>query len=175
MDIIQGEQPLPNRSAPSLQAVDYALQAWQLYKATDPYLRPIRQTFFQLQAKTYPIILPYLNRAATLAQDSPALLTVGVLMLFLLIAMQILFFVRRVMMFWMRLVTRLVFWGAIAVLISVVVQRGVGRTAQDLVGWGQELSQVWSSEYKRWEGYQNMNQKKPGQGFGGSKAKSNWR
>jgi hypothetical protein len=176
MDIIQGTYFPPDSPHPTKisRPLDYALHAYNLYTTADPYLRPIRRTIYEVQARSYPLILPYLNRAAVLAQDSPAILTVGVLLLFLLIAMQVLNFVRRVMMFWMRLVMRLVFWGGVAVLVSVVLQRGVGRTVEDLMGWGQELGEVWVTEYRRWEGYQNMKQKQ-NQNFGRTNARAGWR
>ena len=105
----------------------YALNAYNLYNSADPYLRPIRTGMSQLQSHLSPLVLPYLNRLAVLAQDSPGILTVGVLLLFLLIVMQILNFVRRVMMFWVRILTTLVFYGAVVLLGAAIWQRGVGE------------------------------------------------
>src|SRR4051812_13283639 len=103
MDIIQGKQTITHPSQiHTKQEKDYALQAYSFYRTTDPYLRPIRSTIYRLQSKTYPFLLPYLNRAASLAQDSPAIVTVGALLLFLLIAMRVLGFVHKIMMFWVR-------------------------------------------------------------------------
>ena len=65
-------------------------------------------------------------------------------------------------MFWVRVVTRLTFYAGIVMLGAAIWQRGVGRTVEDLMGWGQELSDVWWREYRRWEGYQN--QAKSGRG-----------
>ncbi|KAH8662896.1 hypothetical protein BGZ60DRAFT_76754 [Tricladium varicosporioides] len=135
---------------------EYTYQALTLYHNLSPHLDPIRSTFTQVRSTLYPILLPYLNLALDFAQDSPAIISVGVLILFLLVALQILSWIRRIMMWWFRLVMRLMFWGAVVVLVSVVWQRGVGRTVQDLVGWGEELRGVWWQEYRRWEGYQNM-------------------
>jgi hypothetical protein len=101
-------------------------------------------------------MLPYLNRAAELAQDSPSIITVGLLLLFLLIMMQILNFARRIMMFWIRLISRLMFWGGLVLLGAAVWQRGVGRSVDDIAEWGHELSEVWWREYYRWDGYQNQ-------------------
>lgn len=172
MDVIQGTSPRSPKIKTKLTATDYALNAYTFYNSCDPYLRPIRQGVSQLQtqfqARAYPLLLPYLNRALVLAQDSPGILTIGVLLLFLLIAMQILNFVRRVMMFWVRLITRVVFYSAIVMVGAAVWQRGLGRTVDDLMAWGQELNEVWWREYRRWEGYQN--QAKAGTGTrGGSR------
>jgi hypothetical protein len=156
MDIIQGAYSPHHPLAKSNPFPGYALNAYDLYNSADPYLRPIRSSLASLQSRAYPIILPYLNNAALMAQDSPGIITVGILLLFLLIAMQILNFIRRVMMFWIRLMTRIMFWGGVVLLGAAVCQRGVGRSVEDIAEWGRELSDVWWKEYRRWEGYQNQ-------------------
>jgi hypothetical protein len=149
------------------------MQALHIYNSCDPYLRPVRRFVTSTHQTTYPVILPYLNRAAVLAQDSPAILTVGVLLLLLLIAMQVLNFIRRVMMFWFRLCVRLAFWAVVVLVISAVWQRGLQRTMEDLVGWGIELRDVWQKEYKRWDGYQNHHRSQAP--MGRTQAKASWR
>ncbi len=109
----------------------------------------------KIYAQCTPILLPYLNRAAALAQESPAIVSLGALLLVLIIAMQILAFFRRMMMFWIRLIVKLGSWGAIGILLGVVWQRGLGRTAMDLAAWTEELRAVWWREYRKWEDYQN--------------------
>ena len=59
-------------------------------------------------------------------------------------------------MFWIRLMVRVTFWGGVVMLVAAIWQRGVGRTVEDAVGWGRELSEVWWREYRKWEGYQNL-------------------
>jgi uncharacterized protein YggT (Ycf19 family) len=149
------------------------MQAIHIYNSCDPYLRPVRRFVTSAQQTTYPVILPYLNRAAVIAQDSPAILTVGVLLLFLLIAMQVLNFIRRVMVFWFRLCVKLAFWAMVVLVISAVWQRGLQRTMEDLVGWGMELRDVWQKEYKRWDGYQNQHRSQAP--MGRTQAKASWR
>jgi len=65
-------------------------------------------------------------------------------------------------------------------IVAVVYERGVERTAADLVGWGRQLAEVWWREY---EGYQRTGSSetfnKQG-GYGGrnpaaGRGKSNWR
>jgi hypothetical protein len=148
--------------------IGYAINAYNLYNSADPYIRPVRSAIYQLQTRAYPIILPYLNKAAILAQDSPGIITVGVLLLFLLISMQILNFLRRVLMFWIRLMTTVLFYGGLVLLGAAIWQRGVGRTADDMVAWGRELSEVWWREYRRWEGYQKQAQR------GSARGTSRW-
>lgn len=133
-----------------------AMRVYEIYNGLDNYLGPMRRLGWDVQARAYPVVLPVLNKLAVLAQDSPAILTVGVLLLFLLVAMQVVNTVRRVFAFWMRLVMRLTFWGGLAVLVATVWQRGVGRSVEDVSTWGRELSDVWWREYNRWDGYQGQ-------------------
>jgi hypothetical protein len=173
MDIIQGAQsldPFPLHSRPTLHGTGYALDAYQLYHSADTYLRPVRSALSSMQARASPAVGPYLDKAAVLAQDSPGLVMVGVLLLLLLVVMQLLNFVRRLVMFWVRLVARLLFWAAIGLLVAVVCQRGVGRSVEDVLGWARELSEVWWREYRRWEGYQNQQQQQQQQMKGNGRA-----
>lgn len=80
-------------------------------------------------------------------------------------------------MFWVRVVYRLVFWGGLAILIAVVAQRGMERSVGDLMDWGRELSEVWWREYRRWEGYQKMQQQSQGTGYGmeNGNGRAGWR
>jgi uncharacterized protein YggT (Ycf19 family) len=181
MDLVQGGRTLPSSHPTSnkgLQIIEYALQALHIYDSVDPYLRPIRRFIFQTQRQIYPILLPYLNTAANLAHKSPAIITVGILLLFLLIAMQVLNFIRRVMVWWFKLVMRIAFWTVVVLFISAIWQRGVERTVGDLVGWSQELNDVWWREYRRWEGYQNQG-KAQGRNsppiMGRTNARASWR
>lgn len=143
------------------------MMAYQCYNTLQPYLNEIYSSLSQLQSRLYPVVLPYLNRLAVLAQDSPAVISFGALLLLLVITVQIVNFVHRVIMFWTKLVMRLMFWAAVAVLIATVWQRGLGRTVDDVSQWGDELRTVWWKEYRRWEGYQNQ--------MGRVNAGSNWR
>ncbi|CAL3970908.1 unnamed protein product [Diplocarpon coronariae] len=161
---------------------DYAIHAIQALHTAEPYTRPVRSYISTIRAQSAPILLPYLNKAASLAQESPAILSLGVLLLLLVLIMQILAFVRRVMLFWVRLAMRLVFWACVVLLVSVVWQRGVGRTVTDAASWTEELRGVWWREYRRWEGYQTQGPVGQGQGrgantgFGGrTNAGSKWR
>ena len=166
MDVLQGKRSATYHPTKRSRITDIIVQAYGYYLSLDPYLRPLRRAVYELQARLYPILLPYLNRTAVLAQDSPAILTVGILLLFLLMAMQVFNFVRRVMAFWLRRVMRVTFCGGIVMLGAAVYQRGMGRTAEDVGGWAQEINDVWWREYRRWEGYQN-HQRTP--------AKATWR
>lgn len=68
-------------------------------------------------------------------------------------------------MFGVRIVTRLVFWGCIGLVVSVVAQRGVGRTAGEVMEWAGDVGGVWWREYRRWDGQAQAG----GGGNGGNK------
>jgi hypothetical protein len=158
---------------------EYALTITHNISNLTPYLLPIYNTLQQslttVRTQVAPIVLPHVNKALVLAQDSPGIISVGILILLLLIVLQIVNIVRRIMMFWVRLLTRILFWGGIALVIAVVWQRGLSRSANDLLNFGQEISDVWWGEYRRWEGYQNRGKQKQQQFAGYSKAGSSWR
>jgi len=159
MDIIQGMRALyissPDRS---LQQIEYAISAYHLYNSYDPYLRPIRSALSTLQSRTYTLLFPYLNRALLLLQSSPNLISVGLLVLFLLIALQILNFVRRIMMWWIRVMWWVTVVSVLALVVSAVWQRGPERVGREVWEWGNHLSDVWWREYRRWDGYQKQQQ-----------------
>lgn len=159
MDILQSGQssshkiyPAPaNQTLPGLTP-----QLLSIYQTLDPYLRSANNMLYTLQSYLTPLLLPLLNRAAVFAQDSPAIITVGLLLLLFVISLQILNLARRMIVFWTRILFQILFYGGLVVLSMVVWQRGLGRTAGDLADWAVEIQQVWLMEYRRWEGYQNQ-------------------
>jgi hypothetical protein len=160
MDIFQGTQADMHNiafvgTANPLRA-GYSPYLITLYRHLDPYLRSATSILYTIQSTITPFLLPVLNHAAVFAQDSPAVITVGMLLLLLVISMQILNFARRLIAFWTRIMFQVLFYGGIVVFVMVVWQRGVGRTVRDLAEWAQEIKDVWWKEYRRWEGYQNQ-------------------
>ncbi|CZT48139.1 uncharacterized protein RSE6_08800 [Rhynchosporium secalis] len=137
----------------------------------EPYTRLPLRTLNSLYTQATPLLTPYISSLLNTLHASPAILSLAAIILLLVLALQILSFIRRVMMFWFRLVMRLVFWAVLGLAVAVVWQRGVGRTMEDLWMWGNEVRRVWEGEYKRWEGYQNQGQNSGGSsGRGGAYA-----
>jgi len=183
MDIFQGAQADPRNSpfigpANSLRA-DFTPYLLTLYHHLHPYIRSATSLISTIQSNLTPVLLPALNRAATFAQDSPAVITVGLLLLLLVISMQILNFARRIIVFWTRIMFQVLFYGGIVVLVMVVWQRGLGRTVGDLAEWAQEIKDVWWREYRRWEGYQHQGRVRNAggrrYGVSGGNARTAWR
>ncbi|EPE31556.1 hypothetical protein GLAREA_12312 [Glarea lozoyensis ATCC 20868] len=160
MDLIQGTiTPSPTLFL-MLTFQDYAFQAHSLYQTLNPYLTPLRRTFTStlstVQSHATPILTPLLQRTFTFAQESPAIISAILLVGFFIIAIKVLDTFRRMLLWWTRLVMRLMFWGVLGLVGAMVSQRGLERSVRDLVGWGEEISAVWMREYRRWEGYQQQ-------------------
>lgn len=153
--------------------LEITYQTLTLYHTASPYLSTVQAQLSSLYTQALPLMSPLLDRVAIFTHDSPAIVSVAILLLVLILAMKLLGFVQRLVMWWVRMVVRLTVLCVVVVLVSVVWQRGVGRTAEDLAGWLSELGEVWWREYRRWEGYQRESQMRGG-GSNGS-GKSAWR
>lgn len=88
------------------------------------------------------------------------LLVAGVLALVL--AVQVLSWIRRAVAWFARLLFRLAFWTCVALGVAFVWQRGPEQTARDavvvvskVVGFGAAMRDVWVSEYRRYEAQGN--------------------
>jgi len=136
----------------------------RVYNIAEPLIRPITTTFSTITSQAWPFILPLLNRLAESAHEYPAIIVVGIFLMLILVVLQILVYVQNVMMFWYRLITRIVIFATLVVVVAVVWQRGIGRTFSDIQSIARELSVVWWREYEKWEGYQKNGypQKKSG-------------
>ena len=53
----------------------------------------------------------------------------------------------QAVMFWVRLATRIVFWGGAIVLVLWVVNRGADGAMEDVAYW----TRVWTGEYEHWK------------------------
>ncbi|KKK13678.1 hypothetical protein P175DRAFT_0499086 [Aspergillus ochraceoroseus IBT 24754] len=91
----------------------------------DPSLAHLRSTYVD----------PYVVQpTATLLASMPDLVSVLVLLVVLLLSLKILDYARRMVMFWVSLVMRLLWWASIISLGLYVYQAGLEKSAQDL-GW----------------------------------------
>lgn len=150
-----------------------------LYRTLDPYVRSASSALWSLEAQLTPLLRPLLDGAAAWAQDSPAVVGVGLMLLLLLVGLHILNLARRLVLFGARVVFRALFYLALVALVLALCQRGVTRTLADLADWAAEIQQVWWAEYRRWEGYGNQGhaRARSGGGYGvkGKNAGTAWR
>lgn len=114
-----------------------------------------------------PVLRPVLDRAAQALINSPDVVVLATVVLVLLLALQVLLWVRRVVAWFTSLVFRLVFWSCAAAVVAAVWQRGPDRAARDLAefvgvasGYATLLYRytrdVWLREYERYEAQQSQ-------------------
>lgn len=130
-----------------------------------------RQVVLRLQqafSVVYPLVMPLVNRVVEVLSDSPDFVVLGVLLAIVVVALQVVFLVHRIMMFWTRMAMRLVLWAAVGALVAVVWQRGPETAMRDvvvfvskLVGYGSIVKQIWLTEYDKFS-QQTNNAKRSG-------------
>lgn len=109
---------------------------WKLYK-----------TYISIQET----ILQWLYPLYIRVRESPDMTTMLLLGVILFLSVQILGMLSRVVMFWIRLGFRIIFFGGLAVVGVWIYHRGIDGAAHDfgeIVGW---VSGTWSGEYNYWK------------------------
>jgi hypothetical protein len=113
-------------------------------------------------AVVWPAVYPAVSRAGTALSDalsdSPDVVFVGFALAIAFLVLQVFLWVHRVMMFWTRLVTRLVFWSLAAMFVAMVWQRGPEAVLRDLasvagsaVAYATVVKNIWLAEYDRYD------------------------
>ena len=97
---------------------------------------------FLIPLHTY-IISPILTQLST----SPDLATIAILVIILFISLKILNMLYRTIVFWVSLVTRLMFWTLILGFSLWIWQRGLQGAMTDASAWGE----TWSKNYDRFQ------------------------
>ncbi|KAM3071379.1 hypothetical protein ACMFMF_007852 [Clarireedia jacksonii] len=135
-----------------------------IYQQTYPYIKsslPYLSTFYTQTTSTLhplynsalttisPMVLPTLDGIARAAQASPAVFTVGMLLLAIGVVIKVMDVVRRMVAFGARVLVGLVFWGAVGITLAVVWQRGVGRTGVEVAEWMREVGGIWWEEWQK--------------------------
>jgi hypothetical protein len=105
-----------------------------------------------------PVVTPLFNRALEALNNSPDVVIVAVMLSFVIVALQFVFWMQRIMMFWTRLAMRMVFYAALAAVVAVVWQRGpeaamadVAHLAAKIATYAAIVKNFWLSEYYRYE------------------------
>ncbi|KAK4250421.1 hypothetical protein C7999DRAFT_29005 [Corynascus novoguineensis] len=116
----------------------------------------LRAALSRLAAEMVPLLASALDALAALLASSPTVVAAAVLLILAAVVLQILSIVRRILLFWTRLAFRLLFWAAVALLVSAVWQRGLERSARDaaavgstVAGWAAGAGEIWWREYEK--------------------------
>lgn len=113
-------------------------------------------------AVVWPAVSPMVSRAgATLSErlgDSPDVVFVGFALAVAFLFLQVFLWMHRVMMFWTRLVTRMIFWSLIAMVVAMVWQRGPEAVLRDVAvfsgraaAYATVVKDIWLAEYDRYD------------------------
>jgi hypothetical protein len=105
---------------------------------------------------------------------SPDLASIALLIIILFFSLKILDMAWRVVLFWVQLAVRVVFWGALVLGSLYVWNRGVDGTVDD----AQELALYWADQYAYYQQQAEMARKLGAQGGGGGyarKRREGWR
>lgn len=111
--------------------------------------------------KAYPYIQPQVERLVDAMEGSPTASSVVVPLVILTVAVIVLNWIRRMVMWWTRMAFRLVFWATIVALGAWVWNRGIEASLRDtfvlggkIVGYCAVVKDIWVAEYKRYEDQQ---------------------
>lgn len=88
-------------------------------------------------------LLPLIDQVA----KKPDLASIALVLLILFLSLKVLNMLWQAVMFWVRLATRIIFWGGAIVLVLWVVNRGMDGAIEDIGHW----TRVWSGEYDYWK------------------------
>ncbi|KAH6660584.1 hypothetical protein BKA67DRAFT_548542 [Truncatella angustata] len=121
-------------------------------------LRTLQALFRNVVAILYPILQPILVRVGTMLSDSPDVVFVFSLVAIFFAVLQTLLWVHRVMMFWTRLVGRLMLWACVAAVLAMAWQRGPEAVIRDAVvfvskvaGYASLVKDIWLAEYNKYD------------------------
>ncbi|KAF3016753.1 hypothetical protein G7054_g11490 [Neopestalotiopsis clavispora] len=127
-------------------------------------------------AALYPILQPVLVRVGTMLSDSPDFVFVLSLVAIFFAALQTLLWVHRVMMFWTRLMGRLLLWSLVAAVLAMAWQRGPEAVIRDAVvfvskaaGYAALVKDIWLAEYNKYDAQTKNSGRKVGAGRRGGK------
>lgn len=131
-------------------------------------IQTLRRQFADILSTIYTEIMsPVLDRASQALMNSPDVVFFAALALAVLLAVQVLLWVRRLVAWLTSLVVRLIFWSCVIAAAAVVWQRGPDQAARDLAAFVGAVSgysvlvyrytrDVWLREYERYEAQQNL-------------------
>lgn len=89
----------------------------------------------------------YISPLIEQVAHKPDLATVALLLVILLVSLKLVNMVYQTVLFWLRMVRRVVIWGGMASIAIWLYSRGPEGAAADLQYW----YQTWTGEYQRWK------------------------
>jgi Nuclear pore assembly and biogenesis len=109
----------------------------------------------------YPLVRPAVDAASDYMAANPGLMSTAILLLAVVALLFVMRWVQRMVMFWVRLGTQVLFWAAAVVFIALVWQNGIYDTTRSLMVFGSKalgylasVRDIWLREYHRYEAQQ---------------------
>ena len=134
------------RLTPTSHACAESRTDWAAYLFGDHapiYLNPYVRQMYGLIGTVKAYLLPLIEQVS----QKPDLATIAVLLIIVFVSMKILDMLYQTVMFWLRLVRRIIFWGSLAVVAVWVYNRGPDGMADDVAYWWQ----TWNKEHQYWK------------------------
>lgn len=110
-----------------------------------------------------PVLAPLTARLHQIFVNSPDIVVLVVVVLLFVLAVQVLAWIRRMLLWITGLIFKLALWAAVFAGVAFMWQRGPEQTVRDfalvvgkIAGYGASLKDVWLAEYERYEGQQNI-------------------
>ncbi|PSR79428.1 hypothetical protein BD289DRAFT_455828 [Coniella lustricola] len=110
-----------------------------------------------------PLLAPLAARLHQLFLNSPDIVLLFLVVLLFVLAVQVLAWIRRMLLWITGLIFKLALWAAVAAGVAFMWQRGPEQTVRDfavlvskIAGYGASLKDVWLAEYQRYDGQQNI-------------------
>lgn len=106
----------------------------------------------------YPFLLPVFSRITMFLHTSPDIVFFLTVLTLLYTVWTVLGVVRRLMLFWVRILTMVLGWGMLVLVGAVMWQRGMEQSIRDIVtvvskivGYAEVVREVWVREYERYQ------------------------
>ncbi|GAO17805.1 uncharacterized protein UV8b_02096 [Ustilaginoidea virens] len=133
-------------------------------------------------ASLVPHVQPLLDRVAAAMVENQGVTGFVTLVLLMTAVVVVMNWIRRLVLWWTRLVMRVVFWTVVAAVLAWVWNRGVMESARDavvlgakVVGYLAVLKDFWMAEYKRYEASGSAGGRPSDGGFGSPRGRSSGR
>ncbi|CAK4031212.1 hypothetical protein D0868_16314 [Lecanosticta acicola] len=123
-----------------------------------PYARQVLSAASTLKSWLIPVV--------DQLSQKPDLATIALLLVIVLVSLKILDMLWQTILFWVRMIWKLVFWGGLVALALWMYTRGPDGVAADIQYWQQN----WNKEYQYWKEqervakllHQQQGQRRPG-------------
>ncbi|KAK2589798.1 hypothetical protein QQS21_012524 [Conoideocrella luteorostrata] len=146
------------------------------------YTQALASQLQGLLSSLSPYVQPMVDRALAAMVDNQGATGLVVLLVLMTAVVVVMNWIRRLVMWWTRLVMQGVFWAGVVLALAWVWNRGVLESVRDAVvlaskvlGYLAVLKDFWMEEYERYEANGSGSGSGSGSGFGAARGRSSGR